>query len=48
MRLYFSAVSLSAQNNWEVTNKKTKPLFQQKSRDPHRASLHAHNKAAAA
>jgi hypothetical protein len=36
---------LSRQNNREVT--KIKPLYQQKSRDPHQVSLHAHNKAAA-
>jgi hypothetical protein len=37
--------SLSRQNNREVT--KIKPLYQQKSRDPHQVSLHACNKAAA-
>ena len=36
---------LSRQNNREVT--KIKPLYQQKSRDPHQVSLRACNKAAA-
>ena len=41
----FISVRLSRQNNREV--KKMKPLYQQKSRDPHQVSLYACNKAAA-
>ena len=41
----FPQIGLSRQNNREVT--KIKPLYQQKSRDPHQVSLHACNKAAA-
>ena len=42
---FLSQCGLSRQNNREVT--KIKPLYQQKSRDPHQVSLHACNKAAA-
>ena len=41
----FISVRSFKTNNREVT--KIKPLYQQKSRDPHQVSLHAHNKAAA-
>jgi hypothetical protein len=41
-RLYFNAVF---QHKTTERSQKIKPLCQQKSRDPHRASLHAYNKA---
>ena len=41
----FISVRSFRQNNREVT--KIKPLYQQKSRDPHQVSLYACNKAAA-
>ena len=41
----FISVRSFKTNNREVT--KIKPLYQQKSRDPHQVSLHAHNEAAA-
>jgi hypothetical protein len=45
MRLYFST---AFQRKTTERSQKTKPLFQQKSRNPHQASLCACNKAAAA
>jgi hypothetical protein len=44
-RLYFSAVF---QHKTTERSQKTKPLFQQESHDPCQASLHVHNKPAAA